>query len=164
MTDSLDSIKAAFAKAKNLTPEDTARDETPWAEVRKAFNYSSEVINLSTVVRGVAPRIVSDAVIDTYTRVNEYRPGGNYSDIVERRRAIRNRLAERVGCEAEELAITRNTTDGVTTVIAGLKLAPGDEIVTTTGEHNAYYGALYQRAARDSLEIRRVHLPQSMTC
>jgi len=157
--DALDSIKTAFRKAKDRSPEEVSKDESLWAEVQKAFNYSPEVINLATVVRGVAPKVVSDAVIDTYTRVNEYRPGGNYFGLAERRETIRKRLAEHAGCAAEEIAVTRNTTDGVTTVIAGLKLNAGDEIITTTQEHNPYYGILYQRAARDSVKIRCVPLP-----
>jgi selenocysteine lyase/cysteine desulfurase len=157
--DSFDSIKTAFAKADHLTPEEAAKDETLWAEAQKAFNYNSEVINLASAVRGVAPRVVNDAVLDTYTRINEYRVGGNYFNLAEKKEMIRKGLALRVGCAAEEIAVTRNTTDGVTTVIAGLPMKSGDEIVTTTGEHNPYYGILHQRAARDGLNVRCVHLP-----
>jgi len=159
LSDALDSIKAAFSKAKDRSPEEAVKDESLWVEVQKAFNYNQEVINLATVVWGVAPKTVSDAVIDTYTRINEYRAGGNYLNIAERRETIRKRLAERAGCGAEEIAVTRNTTDGVTTVIAGLKLKAGDEIITTTQERNLYYGILYQRAARDGAKIRCVPLP-----
>jgi isopenicillin-N epimerase len=159
LPDALDSIKAAFNKAKDRSPEESAKDELLWAEVQKAFNYNPEVINLATVVRGVAPKTVSDAVIDTYTRFNEYRPGGNYLNIGALRETIRKRLAERAGCVAEEIALTRNTTDGVTTVIAGLKLKAGDEIITTTQEHNPYYGILYQRATRDVLKIHCIPIP-----
>lgn len=155
----LESIRATFARAGNLSPDEIAKNEALWVDVYKAFNYNSEVINLATVVRGVAPRVVSDAVIDTYTRVNEYRPGGNYSNIREKKEAIRKRIAYHAGCLPQELAITRNTTDGFTTVIAGLKLKSGDEIITTTQEHNPYYGTIYQRAARDGLNIRCVPLP-----
>jgi hypothetical protein len=54
-------------------------------------------------------------------------------------------------CEPGEVAITRNTTDGVATVIAGLKLNHGDGIIVTTQEPEDFYGILYQRAARDGL-------------
>ncbi|MCI0388879.1 MAG: aminotransferase class V-fold PLP-dependent enzyme [Acidobacteria bacterium] len=163
MTESLDAIKAAFSKAKDRAPNDVAKDESLWAEVRKAYNYSPDVINMASVVRGVAPKVVSDAVIDTYTRVNEFRPGGNYNNVGERQATIRQRLAAHVRLATEEIATTRNTTDGVTTVIAGLKLQAGDEILTTTEEHNAYYGILYQRAARDGLKVRCVPLPAAQT-
>lgn len=163
MDGNLDAIKVAFSKAKARTPDDIAKDETPWTEVRKAFNYSAEVINMASVVRGVAPQIVSDAVIDTYTRVNEFRPGANYNNVGERQTTIRQRLAAHVGLSAEDIAITRNTTDGVTTVLAGLKLQAGDEILTTTEEHNAYYGILHQRAKRDGLQVRCIPLPIAKT-
>lgn len=163
MTDKLDHIKAVFSKAKDRAPDDVAKDEALWAEVRKAYNYSTEVVNMASVVRGVMPQLVSDAVTDTLTRVNEYRPGGNYERISERQAGIRARLAAHVGLAAEEIAVTRNTTDGVTTVIAGLKMQLGDEILTTTEEHNAYYGILQQRATRDGLKLRCIPLPIAQT-
>jgi isopenicillin-N epimerase len=161
--DALDSIKIAFSKAKDRSPEEAAKNESLWAEVQNAYNYTSDVINMGSVVRGIAPKVVSDALIDTYLRTNEFRPGGNYHNVSERQETIRSRLAAHVGLSAEETALTRNTTDGVTTVIAGLKLQAGDEILTTTEEHNPYYGIIFQRAARDGLKVHCVSLPTAQT-
>lgn len=156
-TDQLDRIRTAFSNAGQLTNEAAARDESLWTEVQKAYRYNEDIINLSSVVRGVSPELVTDAVTDTYLRINEFRAGGNY--VRGKKEEMRKRLAEFVGCSAEELALTRNTTDGVTTVVFGLKLNPGDEIILSNQEHEAFYGAFYQRAAQSGLTIRRVEMP-----
>jgi isopenicillin-N epimerase len=154
---SLESIRMGFDSDKQLTPEQAAQKEDLWRPVQDAYDVNRDFINLASAVRGVAPRVVSDAVIDTYRRVNEFRGGGNYT--LETRDRVRKRLAAQVGCNADELALTRNTTDGVVTVLFGMKLKAGDEILTTDQEHEPFYGALYQRAAREGVAIKRVSIP-----
>lgn len=156
-SDQLEAIRAAFAKVSHLPDDVVAREESIWREVQKAYNYNEEYVNLASVVRGVSPKIVTDAVTDTYVRVNEFRSGGNYVRGI--REEIRKRVATFVGCEPTELALTRNTTDGVTNVINGLKLEKGDEIILSNQEHEGFYGAFYQRAAQCGAIIRRVEMP-----
>jgi selenocysteine lyase/cysteine desulfurase len=156
-SDRLEKIRATFSNASQLSNEAAAKDESLWTEVQKSYNYNPEIINLSSVVRGVSPQMVTDAVTDTYTRINEFRVGGNY--VRGKKEEMRKRLAEFVGCTSEELAMTRNTTDGVTTVAFGMKLTPGDEIILSNQEHEHFYGAFYQRANQSGLTIKRVELP-----
>jgi isopenicillin-N epimerase len=138
-------------------PAEAARDEAFWTVVRDAFEGVRSYISLATVVRGRAPRIVTDAVIDDYLRINQSRAGGN--NYPERKQEVRRRLAAYVSCKPEEIALTRNTTDGVTTVVSGLPMRPGDEILTTNQEHEPYYGLVHQRAARDGLSVRAIDVP-----
>jgi len=58
------------------------------------------------------------------------------------RTRARARLAELVGVPEENLALASSTTNGCNIVVAGLGLEPGDEIVTTDGEHFGLLGAL----------------------
>lgn len=95
-------------------------DESIWTEVRNCFDPSGEILNLLSGIRGSAPAVVIDAVVDTYQRMNSRRPGGDY--VGGRKEYVVNRVAAHVGCAPEEIALTRNTTDGVTTVISGFPL------------------------------------------
>lgn len=63
------------------------------------------------------------------------------------------------GYAPEEIALTRNTTDGVTTVVSGAPLAPGDEILMSDQEHLPFLGIFYQRVARDGVVIWHVRHP-----
>jgi selenocysteine lyase/cysteine desulfurase len=58
------------------------------------------------------------------------------------RERVRARLAAFVGVGKESLALATSTTNGCNIVVAGLGLGPGDEIVTTDGEHFGLLGAL----------------------
>ena len=157
MSDVLDSIKSAFAKVPGISPEESAKDESLWAEVIKAFNLEPGYTNLGTIAYGVPPQLVTEAVVDTFRRDSERRPGGNL--VPGRKEAIRKQLAGYINCPPEQLAITRNTTEGVNTVLSGWKLEAGDEILTTTQEHEAFYGTLAQRESRDGVVVRKIRLP-----
>jgi selenocysteine lyase/cysteine desulfurase len=49
----------------------------------------------------------------------------------------RHRLAALIGAQVEEIAFTRNATDGINLVLAGIDWKPGDEVITTDEEHEA---------------------------
>jgi selenocysteine lyase/cysteine desulfurase len=151
-------IAEAARALGDKSPEQAARDEAFWAVVRDAFGgVVSPSVKLWTVVRGPSPRIVTDAVIDDYLRINESRPGGN--NYRERKEEVRRRLAAHIGCAPAAIALTRNTTDGVTTVISGLPLRAGDEILTTNQDYHPYLGLLQRRAARDGVVVRAIDVP-----
>jgi L-cysteine/cystine lyase len=64
------------------------------------------------------------------------------------REEARQRLAALVGADGEQLALTSSTTEGCNIVAAGLGLAPGDEVVTTTDEHPGLLLPLHASGAR----------------
>ena len=61
---------------------------------------------------------------------------------MELRDAVRSQLAALVGADPLQVALTASTTDGCNIVLAGLGLAAGDEIITTTDEHFGLLGPL----------------------
>jgi isopenicillin-N epimerase len=151
-------IAGAARALGDKPPDEAARDEAFWAVVRDAFGgVVGPSVKLWTVVRGPSPCIVTDAVVDGYLRINQSQPGGN--NYPGRKEEVRRRLAAHVGCAPDEIALTRNTTDGVTTVISGLPLRAGDEILTTNQDYHPYLGLLHQRAARDGVVLRVIDVP-----
>jgi len=51
------------------------------------------------------------------------------------REGVRQRLARDFGCDPEEIALTRNTSEGMAILQFGLDLKPGDEVLTTTQDY-----------------------------
>ena len=81
--------------------------------------------------------------------LREGRVGLEYIERVLALRAeLRAELADLVGAEAEQVALTASTTDGCNVVLAGLDLGPGDEVITTTDEHFGLIGPLHASGAR----------------
>lgn len=69
---------------------------------------------------------------------------------------LRAAYAQLLGCAAEQVALTGSTTDGVNTVLAGLDLRPGDEILTTDEEHPGLLAPLGQARRRQGIGVRVV--------
>jgi selenocysteine lyase/cysteine desulfurase len=67
------------------------------------------------------------------------------------REPLRQKLAELAGCDAEELAINRNTTEAVNTVIFGLDLKAGDEVIGTKQDYPNMINAWKQRDSREGI-------------
>jgi L-cysteine/cystine lyase len=81
--------------------------------------------------------------------LREGRAGLPYIErILELRASLRGELAELVGAEPGQVALTGSTTDGCNIVLAGLALEDGDEVITTTDEHFGLLGPLHVSAAR----------------
>jgi L-cysteine/cystine lyase len=60
----------------------------------------------------------------------------------------RTRLAGLLGTDADNLALTRSTSEGCSLAVASLGLGPADEIVTTDVEHFGLLGALHASGAK----------------
>ena len=61
-----------------------------------------------------------------------------------------------LGCDPSDVALTGSTTDGVNTVIGGLDLRPGDEILTSDEEHPGLLAPLGRARRRHGVKVRVV--------
>ena len=102
---------------------------------------------------GACPEAVQRAQARWRTRL-EAEPVRFYLRELERELdAVRARLGTFLGCPAEELAFVANATAGVNTVTRGLKLSPGDELLTTNHGYNACTNALRFDAERAGAKL-----------
>ena len=136
-------------------------DEPFWSDVRSRFEWEPSSTNLFSVVRGIAPKAIRENAELNATRLNSVRPSGlvpaNWKE------ELRKKTAAFIGAQTDSVAILRNTTEGVTTVLSNWPLKRGDEILTSSAEHGPFYDTLAQRAARDGVAIRRFHYPAPAT-
>jgi L-cysteine/cystine lyase len=77
-----------------------------------------------------------------------------FMELFELRARLRATLARLIGAEESSIALTTSTTEGCNVVVAGLRLRPGDQVVTTDVEHPGLLGAL--RAWELNVRIARV--------
>ena len=117
------------------------------------LNRDPLFMNVGTV--GSPARVVLDALTDEQnlvatTAFSDY----HYTFLDER-----TRISASFGCDPDELFVSGNTTDGVGTVLAGLDLAAGDEVLTTNHEHPAVYTPLSILANRRGIAVRKVPMP-----
>jgi L-cysteine/cystine lyase len=69
---------------------------------------------------------------------------------------LRGAYAALVGAPPEEVALTSCTSDGVARVLSGLRLAAGDEILTSEGEHPGLLGPLGAAIVQQGVTVREV--------
>jgi selenocysteine lyase/cysteine desulfurase len=70
--------------------------------------------------------------------------------------ALRGVYADALGCEARDLSLTTCTSEGLATVIDGLGLGPGDEILSSDEEHPGLLGALGAAMEVSGVSVRLV--------
>jgi L-cysteine/cystine lyase len=119
-------------------------------EARAQFPVLERLAYLQAGSCGPLSRAASDAMRrEVESDLAEGRSGMPYIERVLALRAeLRVRLAELVSADEDQVALTASTTDGCNVVLAGLDLAPEDEVVTTTDEHFGLLGPLHASGAR----------------
>ena len=128
------------------------------AAFRSQFPVFERLSYLNAGTEGPVPHQAATAAHERIDlEAQQGRCGRPYFDgVMELAADARAGYARVLGCEATDLALTGSTTDGVNTVIAGLDLRPGDEVVTTDEEHPGLLAPLGRARRRHGITIRVV--------
>ena len=99
----------------------------------------SDCTYLNTGASGPSPRRITDAVTDFQHRHKFEAPCGDgmYQMAIAEQQRAREAIAGFVGAAPEEIALTRNTVEGINHVATGIDWEPGDVVVRTDLEHPA---------------------------
>ena len=141
-------------------PADTvARDEDFWLHIRHAFTVDRNMINLNNGGVSPSPRIVSDTE-KRYLDVENMTPTYYMWRILDPGiETVRRRIAREFGCDAEEIAITRNASESLENVQLGMDLKRGDEVLTTNQDYPRMITTWQQRERRDGIVLKQVTFP-----
>lgn len=142
-----------YQQFQSLHPDEALTDEDFWGWVKEQYTVSPNLLNLNNGGVSPQPKVVQDAHIRFYQFSNEAPSYYMWRTLDEGREALRGKLAELAGCDAEELAINRNATEGLNTVIFGLNLKAGDEVVLTKQDYPNMINAWKQREKRDGIKL-----------
>jgi len=147
-------LSADNKKERNILPIDkTNSDEDFWRWVRESYSVSDNIINLNNGGVSPQPSVVQDAQ-KKYNDFSNEAPSYYMWRILDAgREPLRENLADLAGCSAEEIAINRNSTEGLNTIIFGLNLKKGDEIVLNKYDYPNMMNAWRQREKRDGVKL-----------
>jgi selenocysteine lyase/cysteine desulfurase len=155
----LKNVEAASRNVAHLTPEEAAMDEDYWAVIQNSFSVTRGIINLNNGGVSPSPRTVTEALV-RYIWEQEDATAYTMWQILEPQcETIRTGLAELFGCEGEEIAITRNASESLETLLMGMDLKSGDEILTTTQDYPQILTTLRQREKREGLRLKLIQIP-----
>jgi L-cysteine/cystine lyase len=125
---------------------------------RAQFPVFDRLSYLNAGTEGPIPRAAADAA---QARIEAEATGGRTGrPYIDEVLALADRLragyAGVLGCAPAEVALTGSTTDGVNTVIGGLDLRDGDEILTSDEEHPGLLAPLGRAVRRHGVRVRVV--------
>ena len=144
-------FEAAQKKVQQLTPSAVAADEDYWSVIQQGYTVHSNFVNLNNGGVSPSPRVVQEAV-ERYNQLTNQGPSYYMWRILDQgREPLRYKLAELAGCSPEEIAINRNATESLNTVIYGLDLKAGDEVIGTKQDYPNMIQAWKQRALREGV-------------
>ncbi len=151
------SFELAQKKVQLLTPEQAAADEDYWSVIQQSYTVNADLINLNNGGVSPSPRVVQEAVA-RYNDMTNMGPSYYMWRILDQgREPLRYKLAELAGCSPEEIAINRNATESLNTVIYGLDLKAGDEVIGTKQDYPNMINAWKQRALREGIVYKQLN-------
>jgi selenocysteine lyase/cysteine desulfurase len=157
--DALERLLSAAGFVAGRSPEQVAQDEDFWFEVQQAFTVDRSIVNLNNGGVSPSPRVVQDAM-RRYLEYSNQAPVYTMWQVLEPQvESVRRRLAASFGCDPEEMAITRNASEGLEICQLGLDLKPGDEVLTTDHDYPRMLTTWDQRVRRDGVVLKQVPFP-----
>jgi selenocysteine lyase/cysteine desulfurase len=137
-------------------------------QIRAGIPALEECIYLNTGTFGPLPRVVADAIRQTYGEVERQ---GTFSPCVFQELELngleetRQKVANLTHATPTEIALTHNVTDGINIVLHGLEWSPGDEVIISEEEHPAGTTPWLALAERRGIVVRLLPVcsdPQQM--
>ncbi|HRG25650.1 MAG TPA: aminotransferase class V-fold PLP-dependent enzyme [Chitinophagaceae bacterium] len=151
-------LDQALSQSAGISPEELATDEDFWYYIQQSFTVSPSLINLNNGGVSPAPKTVQDAMKRYYDLSNEAPSYYMWRVLDQGREPLRKNLAKLAGCSPEEIAINRNSSEGLETVIFGLQLKAGDEVVAAKQDYPNMINAYKQRELRDGIKMVWINL------
>ena len=127
-----------------------------WHLVKRQFPLDEGLIYLNAANVCPASRPVLDryvALLRDFQANPSFQNRDKYHSL---RESVRSKVATLLGAATNEVAITRNTSEGTNLIVKGIPLKPGDEVVTTDHNHPSNKESWMLRARRESLVVKSV--------
>jgi selenocysteine lyase/cysteine desulfurase len=141
---------------KDISAKELAADEDFWSIIQQGYTTSPSLINLNNGGVSPSPRIVQEAV-ERFNKMTNEGPSYYMWRILDQgREPLRYKLAQLAGAHPEEIAINRNATEALNTVIFGLNLSKGDEVIGTKQDYPNMIQAWKQRVLRDGIVYTQI--------
>ena len=130
-----------------------AGPESYWDMVKRQFPLDDKILYLNAANVCPSSRPVMDRHIE-YLRDFQANPSfQNRDKYAAMRESLRSKVAAMLRVEADEIAVTRNTSEGSNIIVKGVDLKPGDEVLLTDHNHPSNNDSWKVRARRDGFTV-----------
>jgi len=140
------------AAAASRLPD--AGNEGYWQMVKRQYPLEDGLLYLNAANVCPASRLVMDRHLE-YLRDFHSNPSfQNRDKYVTMRESLRGKLGRMLRVSPDEIAITRNTSEGSNLIVKGVDLKPGDEVLITDHNHPSNNDSWRVRARRDGFVVK----------
>jgi selenocysteine lyase/cysteine desulfurase len=146
-------LQNALDNHQQIDAETLATSEDFWHYVQQSYTTSGSIINLNNGGVSPSPKIVQDAMKRYHDMSNEAPSYYMWRILDQGREPLRERLAQLADVSAEEIALHRNASEALETIIFGLNLKAGDEVVLSKQDYPNMINAWKQREMRDGIKL-----------
>ncbi|MBY5923382.1 aminotransferase class V-fold PLP-dependent enzyme [Ferrimonas balearica] len=144
----------------HLERHGNAPDERFWRKVQKEFVLAKRTTYMNIGTTGSMPRVVLDGFDTNNTIVarDPWAMEGKFGGFANVGNMI-DAIAPGFGADSHEIVLSRNTTDGICSIIGGLQFESGDVVLTTHHEHVGLTSPLYVASQRYGVEVVELEIP-----
>lgn len=146
-----------LAYAQALKAADST--ESYWQLIKREFPLDESLVYLNAANVCPASRLVLDRYQHFLRDFHANPSFQNREKYVPLEDRLRGKIAHLLSVTPDEIALTRNTSEGSNLVVRGLDLKPGDEILITSHNHPSNNDSWKVRARRDGLKVVTVEVP-----
>jgi isopenicillin-N epimerase len=127
-----------------------------WRMVKAQFPLEEKLIYLNAANVCPASRPVMDRHLEFLRDFHSNPSFQNRDKYVAMRESLRSKVANMLRVSSDEIAITRNTSEGSNMIVTGIDLKAGDEVVITEHNHPSNNDSWKVRAKREGFVVKAV--------
>lgn len=144
---------------EHIPVSELAQDENFWDEIRKGYRINPDYVNLENGYYCMMPEETLEAYVKHVRNINYEASFYMRKKRVNNQKIIRKKIADLAGCSTDELIITRNTTEALDLVIAGLNWEKGDEAIMAEQDYGAMLNMFRLVKERYGVVNKKISLP-----
>ena len=135
------------------------QDEAYWAVIQNAYKQDSSFINIESGFFSPAAEVVLDAQVDRLREINRIPSFYMRRRMANERKNLKQFIGRFLDVSPDEFVISRNTTEALNTIIHGIPLEKGEEVLYNSREYPSMMDALEQRSMRYGTISRIIDIP-----
>jgi len=124
-----------------------------WARVRESYSEQRPLLNLNNASVSPPPLVVEQAVIEAYRFISRNPDVNMWTCLDAKLPDIKRQLAALADCDAEEIALNRNASEGLSVAIFGIPLSPGERVLVSPWDYPSAIAGWQQRQTREGIAV-----------
>lgn len=152
-------LEKLFAAHADRSAELLAADDDFWSALRNQYQLKLDYINLENGYYNLMPKPILEDYLKQLQLLNYEASYYLRTKMVDDKMMVREQVAQFVGCEKEEVIVTRNTTEAIDTIICGIDWKAGDEAIMAEQDYGAMLDMFKQQAKRYGIINKIISIP-----